>query len=251
MNLNDPLYERSRLVFSDEAMEKLAASHVLVAGVGGVGGFVSEALARAGVGRLTLIDHDRVSSSNMNRQLVALNSTLLALKVDVMKQRIADINPACHVDTCPVFLSPADMVPLFEQHFDFVVDAIDSLNCKAALVETALKSKTPVVSSMGAGRRVDPSQIQIADISKTYGCGLARAMRQKLRKAGIVKGLDVVFSTELPKQAGQFEEIPGARGRVINGTASYMPGIFGLMLAGLVIQKLTITSDDVPLGLCV
>jgi len=238
MNFDSPLYERSLLVFSEDQMLKLTNSHVLVAGVGGVGGFVCEALARAGVGRLTLIDHDKVSASNLNRQLVALNSTLSQLKVDVMKQRIFDINPDCLVDCRPVFLSPVDMPSLLSEGFSLVVDAIDSLNCKVSLVETSIKLGVPVVSSMGAGRRVDPSKIKIADISKTHGCGLARSLRQRLKKAGIQKGLDVVFSEELPRAPGAFEAIEGARGRVVNGTASYMPGIFGLMLAGLVVKKL-------------
>ena len=244
MSLDDPFYERSRLVFSDDAINQLINSHVLVAGVGGVGGFVCEALARAGVGTLTLVDHDLVSASNKNRQLVALDSTVSQLKVEVMRQRIADINPSCNVNLLPVFLSPDDMPALVNSGFDFVVDAIDSLNCKAALVEAAIKLKVPIVSSMGAGRRIDPSKIVVADISKTHGCGLARAMRQKLRKAGINKGLDVVFSTELPHAAGDFEEIQGSRGRVVNGTASYMPGIFGLMLAGLVVNKLTLALPN-------
>jgi tRNA threonylcarbamoyladenosine dehydratase len=243
MIFDDPLYERSLLVFSESQLMKLHNSHVLVAGVGGVGGFVCEALVRAGVGRLTLIDHDRVSPSNKNRQLVALNSTLSALKVDVMKERILDINPDCLVNTRAVFLSPQDMPGLLSENFSYVVDAIDSLNCKVSLVETALKMGTPVVSSMGAGRRADPSKIKISDISRTHGCGLARAMRQRLKKSGIKKGLDVVFSEELPRAPGAFEAIEGARGRVVNGTASYMPGIFGLMLAGLVVQKLVGRED--------
>lgn len=238
-NLDNPLYERSRLVFDDQAMIKLQACHVLVAGVGGVGGFVAEALARAGVGQLTLIDHDKVSPSNKNRQLVALDSTIGQLKVAVMAERIQQINPDCKVNCIDRFLSPEDMPGLVAEGFDYIVDAIDSLNCKVALVEQAYRQRVPVVSSMGAGRRVDPSKIQITDFSQTQGCGLARAMRQRLRKLGIKKGIPVVFSTELPKPAGPFEEISGARGRVVNGTASYMPGIFGLMLAGLVIQNLS------------
>lgn len=236
--LNDPLFERSRLVFSDQGLTRLQKSHVLVAGVGGVGGFVCEALARAGVGHLTLVDHDRVSPSNLNRQIVALHSTQGESKVEVMKQRILDINPTAQVTIIKEFLSPEAMPGLVAEGFDFIVDAIDSLSCKVALVEQAVRQKVPVVSSMGAGRRIDQSKIAIADISKTHGCGLARAMRQRLKKQGIKKGVPVVFSTEIPKDPGPFEAIDGARGRVVNGTASYMPGIFGLMLAGLVIQEL-------------
>jgi tRNA A37 threonylcarbamoyladenosine dehydratase len=234
----EALFERSRLVFDDEGIERLKGSHVLVAGVGGVGGFVIEALARAGVGRLTIVDHDQVSPSNLNRQIIALESTLGKNKALVMQARIQDINPECEVVTIQRFLKPDDMDELLQSDFDYVVDAIDSLNCKVALVATAFQKGFKVVSSMGAGRRVDPSKIQITDVSKTHTCGLARNMRQRLKKQRINKGITVVFSTELPKDPGPMEEIEGARGRVVNGTASYMPGLFGLMLAGVVIKDL-------------
>lgn len=239
---NNPLFERSSLVFSDSELLCLMQSHVLIAGVGGVGGFAAEALARAGVGRITLIDHDSVSPSNLNRQIVALNSTVGQFKVDVMADRIVDINPNCHVTTSKEFITPETIPGLVGQGFDMIVDAIDSLNCKVSLVEQAYKQGVAVVSSMGAGRRIDPSKIQITDISKTYGCGLARVMRQRLKKQGISKGIPVVFSSELPKAPGPLEDIAGARGRVVNGTASYMPGLFGLMIAGLVVQRLVACS---------
>lgn len=235
----NPLYERSLLVFERTAIETLQASHVLIAGVGGVGGFVAEALARAGVGCLTLIDHDTVTASNKNRQIIALDSTVGLFKVDVMAKRIGEINPECKVIVSKEFIHPEDMQALLSTPYSFVVDAIDSLNCKAALVVAAVQKQVPVASSMGAGRRVDPSKILLADISKTHGCALARNMRQRLKKQGIDKGVLTVFSTELPKAPGPMEEIEGARGRVINGTTSYMPGLFGLMLAGRVIQVLT------------
>jgi len=233
-----PLFERSLLVFEEKGIKQLQNAHVLVAGVGGVGGFVIEALARAGVGKLTIVDHDSVSPSNLNRQIVALESTLGENKAVVMKNRISDINPACEVNTIQSFLRPEDMDALLDKKFDYVVDAIDSLNCKVALVATAYQKDLKVISSMGAGRRIDPSKIEVVDISKTHTCGLARNMRQRLKKQRIVKGISVVFSTELPKAPGPMEEIEGARGRVVNGTASYMPGIFGLMLAGLVVKDL-------------
>lgn len=234
----NPLFERSELVFESQGIDQLQHAHVLVAGVGGVGGFVIEALARAGVGELTIIDHDTVSPSNLNRQIIALNSTVGLKKAEVMAQRVADINPGCKVNVSQQFIRPEDMDSLLTVPFDYVVDAIDSLNCKVSLVATALKKGLPTVSSMGAGRRIDPSKIQLSDISKTHGCALARNMRQRLKKQRITKGLMTVFSTELPKEPGPMEEIEGARGRVVNGTASYMPGIFGLMLAGYVIQQL-------------
>ena len=235
----NPIFERSLLVFGEEGVQKLIDSHVLVAGVGGVGGFVIEALARAGVGKITIVDHDVVSVSNINRQIIALHSTVGLYKVDVMKQRVADINPDCEIVSLNTFLKSADMEALFETKFDYVVDAIDSLNSKVSLVEIAYRNGLKVVSSMGAGRRIDPSKIEIVDVSKTHGCGLARQFRQRLRKRGISKGITTVFSTELPMPSGPVEEIEGARGRVVNGTASYMPGIFGLMLSGLVIKDLS------------
>ncbi len=239
----NPLFERSLLVFGERGLVNLQQSHVLIAGIGGVGGFVAEALARAGVGAITLLDHDQVSASNKNRQLVALDSTIGFNKVDVMKARILDINPACQVELSYQFIRPEDMDDILSRPYDFVVDAIDSLNCKVALVVTALKRGLPIVSSMGAGRRVDPSKIVLADISKTHGCALARNMRQRLKKQGIKKGLLTVFSTEVPNAPGPMEAIEGARGRVVNGTASYMPGIFGLMLAGKVISLLAESKE--------
>lgn len=234
----NPLFERSLLVFGGQGIAKLNQSHVLVAGVGGVGGFIIEALARAGVGTLTIVDHDVVSPSNLNRQIIALKSTLGENKAEVMKSRIADINPLCQVNTVQSFLKPEDMDQLLSTDYDYVVDAIDSLNCKVSLVETAVNKGLKVASSMGAGRRIDPGKIQITDISKTHTCGLARQMRQRLKKRRIKKGIPVVFSSELPLPPGPMEEIEGARGRVVNGTASYMPAIFGLMLAGVVVQDL-------------
>ena len=236
--LDEPLFERSRLVFEEEALLRLIDARVLVVGCGGVGGFVVEALARAGVGELVLVDHDVVSPSNLNRQLVALHSTLGQPKVDVLAQRVRDINPLCRVQARQTFLAPEAMAGLVGEGYDFVVDAIDSLNCKVQLVYEAWRQQVPVVSSMGAGRRVDPRMIRVSDLMDTHGCGLARQMRQRLRKRGVGRGIEVVFSEELPQAPGPMEAIEGTRGRVVNGTASYMPGLFGLTLAGRVIQRL-------------
>nr|WP_028487261.1 tRNA threonylcarbamoyladenosine dehydratase [Thiomicrorhabdus chilensis] len=238
------LFERSLLVFQQAGIDNLKQSHVLVAGVGGVGGFVIEALVRAGVGRLTIVDHDDVSESNLNRQIIALHSSIGQNKAEVMRERIHDIHPDCQVSISKQFIRPDDMDALLAGDFDYVIDAIDSLNCKVALVASAVQKGIPVASSMGAGRRIDPAKIALSDISKTHGCALARNMRQRLKKQGIKKGVMTVFSTELPKEPGPMEEIEGARGRVVNGTASYMPGIFGLMLAGYVIQKLAATEHS-------
>ncbi|SFR62487.1 ThiF family adenylyltransferase [Thiomicrospira sp. ALE5] len=242
MNLRDPLFERSLLVFNEQTLLDLANARILIAGVGGVGGFVAEALARAGAENITLVDHDRVSASNKNRQIVALDNTLGELKVDVMADRIAQINPSCQVVCRAAFFAPESMAELVAS-FDVVIDAIDSLNCKVALVAEAVKQRKRIFSSMGAGRRIDPTKIMVTDISLTHTCGLARVMRQRLRKLGIKKGVPVVFSTELPKEPGPMEAIANARGRVVNGTASYMPGIFGLTLAGLVIKSFSEASS--------
>ncbi len=244
MDLTSPLFERSLLVFEQDGITRLAKSHVLVAGIGGVGGFVAEALARTGIGELTLIDHDDVSESNKNRQIIALDSTQGENKAEVMARRISDINPSCKVNISKQFIRPEDMDQLLSFEYSYVVDAIDSLNCKVSLVVTACQKGIPIVSSMGAGRRIDPSKIELADISKTHGCALARNMRQRLKKQGIKKGVMTAFSTETPKQPGPMEEIDGARGRVVNGTASYMPGIFGLMLAGYVISDIAVPTCD-------
>lgn len=238
-HLDSPLFERTRLVFEESSLERIITSKVLVAGLGGVGGFVVEALARGGVGHLVLVDHDVVSPSNLNRQLVALHSTLGRPKAEVMVERVRDINPMAHVEARCQFLAPNDMCDLLEEGFDVVVDAIDSLNCKVALLQSAWQRKVPVFSSMGAGRRIDPTKVKVADLMDTDTCGLARQVRQRLRKQGVGRGIHVVFSDEKPKPPGDYEAIVGARGRVVNGTASYMPGLFGLMLAGLVLQKLS------------
>ena len=240
-----PLFERSLLVFDEAGIIQLQNAHVLVAGVGGVGGFVIEALARAGIGELTIIDHDQVSPSNLNRQIIALESTVGLNKVDVMKERIRLINPDCRVHTMPSFISPDQMPELFSQSYSCVVDAIDSLNCKVALVKAACDAQVAVFSSMGAGRRTDPSKVVVSRLDKTHTCGLARNMRQRLNKHRTASKIPVVFSTELPLPPGPMEEIEGARGRVVNGTASYMPGIFGLMLGGLVINHLVNQNNEV------
>ncbi|BBP42737.1 tRNA threonylcarbamoyladenosine dehydratase [Thiosulfativibrio zosterae] len=233
-----PLFERSLLIFDEAGITRLQNAHVLVAGVGGVGGFVIEALARAGIGELTIIDHDQVSPSNLNRQIIALESTVGLNKVDVMKDRILLINPDCKVNTLASFITPEAMPELLTQSFSCVVDAIDSLNCKVALVKAACDAQVPVFSSMGAGRRTDPSKVMVSRLDNTHTCGLARNMRQRLNKHKTASKIPVVFSTELPLPPGPMEDIEGARGRVVNGTASYMPGIFGLMLGGLVINYL-------------
>jgi Dinucleotide-utilizing enzymes involved in molybdopterin and thiamine biosynthesis family 1 len=235
-----PQFERTHILIGDSGLERLAAKHVFVAGLGGVGSYCAEALARAGVGRLTLLDHDVVAISNINRQLPALLSTVGRPKVEVMAERIRDINPGCQLTLLGEFLSSGNVMELVPADADYVVDAIDSLACKVALVGESLRHGLKVASSMGAGNRQDPSRIRLGDLSKTEMCPLARQMRKRLaRHYGIRKGVLTVYSDEQPSAPLPPEPVEGpGRPRAVNGTISYMPPLFGLMLAGEVVRRL-------------
>jgi tRNA A37 threonylcarbamoyladenosine dehydratase len=234
-----PQFERTRILLAPGEQARLAHAHVLVAGLGGVGSYCAEALARAGVGRLTLIDHDVVAMSNINRQLPALLSTVGQPKAGAMAARIRDINPECELSVIREFLVPETVADIVPADVDFVVDCIDSLNCKVALVASSVERGLRVASSMGAGNKLDPTRIQIADISKTSMCPLAAVMRKRLRKRGIAKGVLTVFSDEAGRAPLPPQPVEGrGRARAVNGTISYMPPLFGLMLAGAVIQRL-------------
>ena len=234
-----PQFERTRILLDSDEQARLARAHVLVAGLGGVGSYCAEALARAGVGTLTLIDHDVVAASNINRQLPALLSTVGQPKAEVMAARIRDINPDCRLVVLREFLVPETVAEVVPADVDFVVDCIDSLNCKVALVATSVQRGLRVASSMGAGNKLDPTRIKIADIAKTCMCPLASVMRKRLRKRGIAKGVLTVFSDEAGRDPLPPQPVEGrGRARAVNGTISYMPPIFGLMLAGAVVQKL-------------
>lgn len=234
-----PQFERTHILLGDAGLACLAAKHVVVAGLGGVGSYCAEALARAGIGKLTIIDHDVVSISNINRQLPAMLSTVNQSKVDIMAARIRDINPDCDLRIQREFIVPENVVEQIPADADYIIDCIDSLNCKAALVEHCVKTGLPIASSMGAGNRLDPSRIKLADISKTCGCPLAAMMRKRLKRRGITKGVLTVFTDELPRPPRPPEPVAGrGRPRAVNGTISYMPPLFGLMLAGEVIRRL-------------
>ncbi|OUR73659.1 tRNA threonylcarbamoyladenosine dehydratase [Methylophaga sp. 41_12_T18] len=238
MSTPNPLFERSHILIGDEGIKRLQDSHVFLAGMGGVGSFTAEALARMGVGELTLVDHDVVSASNMNRQLVALKSTIDVAKADVMAERIRDINPDCKLNIIKEFLTPENIPELLDQDFDVVVDAIDSMSSKATLIETAWRNKTPIFASMGAGGKLDPTQVRTGDIMNTSMCKLAKQLRGHLRKRGVGKGIQTVYSLEAPMPALPPESVGRGRPRAVNGTVSYMPSIFGLTLAGLVINHI-------------
>jgi len=233
-----PLFQRTHILVGDAGVARLRGARVLVAGLGGVGSFVAEALVRAGAGELTLVDFDRVAPSNLNRQLPALHSTLGELKSQVMAARLRDINPDCRLTLIERFLEPEGMPQLLAVGYDQVADAIDSLASKVALIETAVRTGTPIVSSMGAGGRLDPTRIRVADLMDTSVCPLARAVRSRLRKVGIGRGVAVVWSDEtyLPPLAP--EPTGHGRPRAVNGTISYMPALFGLMLAGVLIRRI-------------
>jgi tRNA A37 threonylcarbamoyladenosine dehydratase len=234
MTAQPPLFERSHILLGDEGVERLKQAHVLIAGMGGVGSFTSEALARMGIGKLTLIDHDVVSGSNINRQLVALNSTLGLAKADVMAERIRDINPDCQITIIKEFLTPDSVIELLTPEFDVTVDAIDSMSSKAALIETAWRKKITLFSSMGAGGKLDPTLIRTGDIMDTSICKLAKQLRGHLRRRGVGRGIQTVYSIEPPMPPLPPEPVSHGRPRAVNGTVSYLPSIFGLTLAGMV-----------------
>ena len=234
-----PANERTHLLLGDAGVARLAGAHVLVAGVGGVGGNCVEALARAGVGRLTLVDFDRVVASNCNRQVVALHSTLDRLKVEVMAERALDIQPGI-VITCEARrLSPPEIPDFLPPDVDVVLDCIDAITSKVALYRAAQERGVFVAGSMGAAARLDPSQVQLADLFETHGCPMATAVRKLARRWGVQKGVRAVFSPERPLPHPVREFVPGAGPqKTVNGTISYMPPIFGLMLAAEGIRHL-------------
>ena len=219
-------------------MARLQQARVAVFGIGGVGGYTVEALARSGIGALDLIDSDTVSVSNINRQLFATHSTVGRYKVEVAKERILDINPQAIVTVHPVFYTPetADLFDLSQ--YDYIVDAIDTVTGKLCLAERAFAANVPIISCMGAGNKLCGTAFQVADISKTTICPLARVMRKELKKRGI-SHMKVIYSTEEAlKPVGAEEEAAAIGKRQIPGSTSYIPGIAGLLLAGEVIQDL-------------
>ncbi len=231
--------QRTSLLLSEEMTIRLQSGRVLVVGVGGVGAYAAEMLVRAGLGRMTIIDSDSVALSNINRQLVALHSTVGLDKVDVLAKRLNDINPHLELSARKCYLDVEGVDVLLQEGYDFVIDAIDTVAPKVALLAACMRQGIPVVSSMGAGARIDPSQIRYADIADTFHCGLARAVRTRLRKMGVKGKLPVVFSTEVPR-AEAVQEVTGERNkRTTVGTVSYMPAIFGCYLAAYVIRILT------------
>jgi len=237
----DPFYERTGLLLGVEALAALRRRHVLIAGLGGVGSYAAEAIARSGVGRVTLLDHDRVAPSNLNRQLVALRSTVGQPKTEVMERRIADIDPAIRVHTVAEFLRPDNISELIPGDADYVLDCIDSIACKAALVAACQARGQRIISSVGAGGRVDPTLIRVGPLAETQICPLARVLRKQLRRLGASLDYPVVYSLEVPRKGTEHRPIDGpvsGRARSVNGTISYLPALFGLTAAGWVLRDL-------------
>ncbi len=230
---------RTKLLLGETVMASLEKRHVLVVGVGGVGAYAAEMLVRGGVGEITIVDADKVSESNINRQLVALHSTLGMDKTEVLRKRLLDINPELNLHVHAVFLKD-ELIPqlLDEAHYDFVVDAIDTLSPKVYLIQCAMERRLPLVSSMGAGAKSDITKIQIADISKSYNCTLAKAVRKRLGKLGIKKGFKVVFSSELPDEKAVLMVQEENKVSTV-GTISYMPATFGNFIAFHVLSSLS------------
>ncbi len=229
---------RTEMLLGTAALERLAAARVAVFGLGGVGGYTVEALARSGIGQLDLIDSDTVSVSNINRQILATHSTVGLPKVEAAHRRILDINPDCVVRTHPVFYTPETAGQFDFAQYDYIVDAIDTVTGKLALVEQACAAGTPIICCMGTGNKLDASAFQVADISKTSMCPLARIMRKELGKRGI-RHLKVVYSQEEARTPTGWEEEAAALGkRQIPGSVSFVPGAAGLILAGEVIRDL-------------
>lgn len=232
---------RETMLLGEQAMRKLAGSHVAVFGLGGVGSWCAEALARSGIGTLTLIDQDRVDISNINRQLCALDSTVGKSKAEVMAERIADINPGITLHPIVGCYREEERENFFAD-YDYVVDAIDLVKNKVDLIKTCGERGIPIVSALGTGNKKDASLLSITDISKTYGCALARVVRRELRSIGI-EHLDVVFSPEEPMEPTQFEAPPPGR-RSIPGSLVWVPAAAGMLLCQHVVTKLIETEGE-------
>ncbi len=230
--------ERAELLFKKEGLEKLKNSHVMVVGLGGVGSFAAEFIARAGVGKMTIVDGDVVDITNINRQLPALHSTVGKPKVDIVGDRLMDINPELQLIRLKEFLSPERAYELVTTEYDYVLDCIDSITPKLNLILSARRKKVKIISNMGAGGKYEASKVRVADISKTDVCPLAKTMRKRLRKEGVSKGVKAVFSVETPDESSLKMTDGTNFKKSFFGTNSWMPALFGLHAAETVIRQL-------------
>ena len=229
------MFSRFELLVGQENIEKLNQSKVLVFGVGGVGGFVVEALVRSGIGSITIVDNDTVSLTNLNRQIIATQNTIGKEKVEVMKERILSINPNCHVETLKMFYLPETADSINLKDYDYVVDAIDTITAKIELAVRCEKEKVPLISSMGTGNKLNPSMLEVSDIYKTSVCPLAKVMRRELKQRR-VKHLKVVYSKELPIKPKPSKEITNKR--TVPGSTAFVPSSAGLLIASEVVKDL-------------
>jgi len=230
--------QRTQLLLGEESIDLLKNLHVLVIGLGGVGSYAAEFLARAGVGKMTIVDGDTVDITNTNRQLPALHSTVGQAKADVMATRIRDINPEVDLRVINSFLGPEEVRNLITPEFDYVFDCIDSIQPKQYIVVTCKQKGIRVVSSMGAGGRIDPSQVRVADISETYNCPFAQQVRKGLKRKGVRRGVTVVFSSELVDISTMMLTDGSKFKRSFYGTCSYIPALFGLHMASVVVKDI-------------
>ena len=227
---------RTEMLIGEEGLKKLLSSHVCVFGVGGVGSYVVEALARSGVGKIDLVDADTVCESNINRQIIATHKTLGMYKVDAEKERILEINPNCEVGVYKMFSLPENAADIDLSVYDYVIDAVDTVTAKIEIIKRAKEAGTPVISSMGAANKLDPTAFEVADIYKTQVCPLAKVMRRELKKRGI-ESLKVVYSREEAIKPLQLEEEQTGR-RVTPASIAFVPSVAGLIVAGEVIKNL-------------
>ena len=237
-------YSRTRLLLGENGLEKLRNARVAIFGLGGVGGYVAEALARSGIGQLDLIDDDEINVTNLNRQILALHSTVGLPKVEAAKNRILDIDPTIQVRTFRTFFLPENAAEFDFAQYDYVIDAIDTVTGKLELIAQAKSAGVPIISCMGTGNKLDPTGFRVSDISKTRGCALARIMRKECAKRGL-KGVKVVWSEELPLEsrmsAEEFQESQreGSSRRALPGSTAFVPGVAGLIMAGEVIRDIS------------
>lgn len=229
--------QRTELLLGDETLERMRQLHVLVIGLGGVGSFAAEFLARAGVGRMTIVDGDTVDTSNINRQLPALHSTVGKPKTEIMAERMRDINPALDLRVINEFLTPDAVKELITNDFDYVFDCIDSIQPKQYIVVACKQKDIRVISSMGAGGRLDPSLVQVADISETFNCPFAQQVRKGLKRKGVRRGVTVVFSSELVDRSTMMLSDGNRFKKSFYGTSAYIPALFGLHMASVVVRE--------------
>jgi tRNA A37 threonylcarbamoyladenosine dehydratase len=229
---------RTTLLIGEDAVRKLAASHVLIVGMGGVGSFAAEFIARAGIGKITIVDGDVVDPTNRNRQLPALATNHGQPKADIMAERIRAINPEVDLTSIRSFIEPQMVPDLVALKPDYMIDAIDSITPKLTFIREAYNSGIPLVSSMGAGAKLDPTALRVVDISKTYNCPFAQQVRKQLKKFGIYKGIEVVFSPEEPMWESLMLTDGTNYKKSAYGTISYLPATFGAVVASVVIRKL-------------